>query len=128
MWDQFRAAMRLQAAFTVAAVLVAGWLAGVHGAVSAGLGGLIGIAGGLAFVLIASKSKAKNKETSAGDVLGIALKAEGAKLVLMIVLVVVVLKSYRQGVALIVIGAFVVSALIFSIGAFAGRTDPQQKV
>lgn len=124
MWDQFRAAMRLQAAFTVAAVLVAGWLAGVHGAVSAGLGGLIGIAGGLAFVLIASKSKGK----SAGDVLGTALKAEGAKLVLMIVLVVVVLKSYRQGVALIVIGAFVVSALIFSIGAFAGRTDPQQKV
>lgn len=124
MWDQFRAAMRLQAAFTVAAAAVAGWLAGVHGAVSAGLGGLIGIAGGLAFVLIASKSKGK----SAGDALGVALKAEGAKLLLMIVLVVVVLKSYRQGVALIVIGSFVVSALIFSIGAFAGRTDTQQKV
>lgn len=128
MWDQFRAAMRLQAVFTVAAALLAGWLAGVHGAVSAALGGLIGIAGGLAFVLIASKSKAKSQERSAGDVLGTALKAEGAKLLLMIVLVVIVLKSYRQGVALVVIGCFVVSALIFSIGAFAGRTDPQQKV
>jgi len=123
-WDQFRAAMRLQAVFTVAAAAIAGWLAGIHGAVSAALGGLIGIAGGLAFVLIASKSKRK----SAGDALVVALEAEGAKLLVMIVLVVAVLKSYRQGVALVVIGSFVVSALIFSIGAFAGRTDKQQKV
>lgn len=116
--------MRLQAVFTVAAAAIAGWLAGIHGAVSAALGGLIGIAGGLAFVLIASKSKRK----SAGDALVVALEAEGAKLLVMIVLVVAVLKSYRQGVALVVIGSFVVSALIFSIGAFAGRTDKQQKV
>lgn len=128
MWDQFRAAMRLQAVFTVTAAAIAGWLAGVHGFVSAALGGLIGIAGGLAFVLIASKSRAGTKETSAGDALGVALKAEGAKLLVMIVLVVVVLKSYRQGVALIVIGSFVVSALIFSIAAFARQTDTQQKV
>ncbi len=127
MWDQFRAAMRLQAGFTVASALVAGWLAGVHGAVSAALGGLIGIAGGLVFVLTASRSKARSQETSAGDALGVALKAEGAKLVTMIVLVVAVLKGYRQGVALIVIGSFVISALIFSIGAFAGQTDLQQK-
>jgi ATP synthase protein I len=122
-WDQFRAALRLQAVFTAAAALAAGWFAGTHGAVSALLGGLIGIAGGLAFVRVASKSKGK----TAGDALGVALKAEGAKLVLMIVLVVAVLKGYRQGVALIVIGSFVVSALIFSIGAFAGQTDLQQK-
>src|SRR4051812_21789463 len=102
--------MRLQAVFTAAAAFAAWGLVGVHGAVSALLGGLIGIAGGLAFVLVASKSNG----TSAGDGLGTALKAEGAKLLLMIVLVIVVLRSYRQGVALIVIGAFVVSALIFS--------------
>ena len=126
MFRQFRAAIRLQLMFTAAAAMAGGWAAGFHGAVSASLGGLIGIAGGAVFALVATKSKSK----SAGEVLGVALKAEGAKLSLMIVLLVLVLAFYRSAVAIALIGSFVVSALIFGIGAFAGdsRTHTVQKV
>jgi ATP synthase protein I len=116
-WEQFRPAMRLQVVVTAAAALVAGWLGGVHGAISASLGGLIGVAGSLAFALIATRSRAK----SASDVLVSALKAEGAKLSLMIVLLVVVLMSYRKAVVLALIASFMVSAVIFGIAAFAAQ-------
>ncbi len=120
MWEQFRPAMRLQLTVTVAAALLAGWLAGLHGALSASLGGLIGMSGSLAFAMIAVRSRGQ----SAGDVLVSALKAEGAKLSLMIVLLVLVLVSYRKVVALALLGSFMVSAVIFGLGAFAaqGRT------
>src|SRR5689334_3494762 len=100
---------------SAAAAMLSGWLAGVQGAVSALVGGLIGIAGGLAFALIATKSKPK----SAGDVLVSALKAEGVKLSLMIALLVVVLASWRSAVVPAVVGTFTASAVIFGIGAFA---------
>ena len=120
MWDQFRPAMRLQVVVTAVAALIGGWLAGVHGAISASVGGLIGIAGSLAFALIATRSRAQ----SAGDVLVSAIKAEGAKLSLMIALLVVVLMSYRKAVVLALIASFMVSAVIFGIGAFAAQGKP----
>jgi ATP synthase protein I len=123
MWDQFRAAIRLQAIVTAAAVLLSGWLAGAHGAVSALLGGSIGIAGSLAFARIATRSKAK----SADDVLISALKAEGVKLSLMIVLLVVVLMGYRDAVVAAVVGSFVASAVVFGMGAFARSNQIEQK-
>jgi ATP synthase protein I len=124
-WDQFRAAMRLQLMFTAAAALLSGWLAGIHGVISASLGGLIGIAGGLAFALVAIRSKAK----SPGEVLGSALKAEGVKLSLMIVLLVTVLKIYSGAVVLALVATFMVSAVIFGMGAFARsvQVTSQQK-
>lgn len=123
MWDQFRAAMRLQAIVTAAAVLLSGWFAGVHGAVSALLGGLIGIAGSLAFARIATKSKAK----SADDVLVSALKAEGVKLSLMIGLLIGVLMAYREAVVGVLVATFVASAVLFGMGAFARSRQVEQK-
>ena len=122
MWQQFRPAMRLQVLVTAAAALIGGWLAGVHGAISASVGGLIGLAGSAAFALIATRSRAQ----SAGDVLVSALKAEGAKLSLMIALLVVVLTSYRKAVVFALIASFMVSAVIFGIGAFAAQGKPQK--
>ena len=116
--------MRLQVLVTAAAALIGGWLAGVHGAISASVGGLIGLAGSAAFALIATRSRAQ----SAGDALVSAIKAEGAKLSLMIALLVVALMSYRDAVKGALIGTFTVSAVLFGIAAFAAsnRVEPQK--
>jgi len=125
-WEQFRPAIGLQVLVTVVAALMGGWLAGVHGAISASVGGLIGLAGSAVFALIATRSRA----LSAGDVLVSAIKAEGAKLSLMIALLVIALMSYRDAVKGVLIGTFTVSAVLFGIAAFAValRQEKPQKV
>ena len=113
MWKQFRTAFASQIAFTIVAALAAAWLRGIHGAISATLGGLIGIAGGGAFALFA----VRNKANSAGDVLAGALKAEAAKIFVAVALLLVALVSYREA-ALALIAAWLVSLLIFSMAFF----------
>jgi len=71
----------LQVLAAIIAASIAAWFAGVHGAISAALGGLISITAGLAFVALAAKSAGK-KGNSAGEVLFAALKAEAVKLFL----------------------------------------------
>ena len=119
MWkQQFRTAIASQAVFTTIAALVSAWLGGLHGAISAVVGGLIGMAGGGAFAMLA----VRNKANSAGDVVVTALKAEAAKLFVAIVLLVLALVSYRDAVVLALIASFVVSLLIFGMAFFYGNT------
>jgi ATP synthase protein I len=96
--------------------LIAAWLAGTHGAISAVLGGLISIIAGLAFLLLTARYKVR----SAGEVLIVAFKAEAAKLFLAISLLWLVLALYQDVVVVGLIGSFVVSILIFSMALFAG--------
>ncbi len=119
MWRKFRPVIGSQVLATIIIASIAAWFAGVHGAVSAALGGLIGIIAGLAFVLLAARSAA-NKGRSAGEVLFAALKAEAAKLFLAMLLLWLVLATYQQVVVVGLIGSFVVSILIFSMALFAG--------
>ena len=114
MWQVFRPVIGLQVVCTAAASLLLAWLAGVHGAISAALGGSIGIIAGLAFVALAARSKPQ----SAGEALYAALRAEAVKVVLMIVLLWLVLATYKNVVAIGLIGAFIASVLIFTIAAW----------
>lgn len=116
MWRKFRPVIGLQVLATVIAASIAAWFAGVHGAISAALGGLISIIAGLVFALLT----AGNKVRSAGEVLLVALKAEAAKLFLAILLLWLVLTVYQEVVIVGLIGSFVVSILIFSMALFAG--------
>ena len=111
MWRIFRPIIGLQVLCTAAASLLSAWLAGLHGAVSAALGGAIGIASGLAFAALAARSKSR----SAGEALYTALRAEAVKLVLMIVLLWIVLATYRDVVAIGLIGTFIATVLIFTM-------------
>jgi ATP synthase protein I len=113
-WKQFRTAIASQLAFTTIATLAAAWLGGIHGALSAALGGSIGIAGSGVFAALAVRSKAN----SAGDVLASALKAEAAKLFVAVLLVVVAMKSYREAVPLALFATWMVSLLIFGMAFF----------
>ena len=114
MWQIFRPVIGLQILCTAAASLLSAWLAGVHGAISAALGGAIGIIAGLAFVALAARSKAK----SAGEALYAALRAEAVKLALMIVLLWIVLATYRNVVAIGLIGTFIATVLIFTMAVW----------
>ena len=110
----------LQILATIIIASIAAWLAGIDGAISATLGGLISVVAGLVFILIAAKSTAK-KGRSAGEILVAALKAEAAKLFLALVLLWIVLSTYQEVVLIGLLGSFVVTIIIFSMALFAGN-------
>ena len=103
-----------QFAATALMTLAAAWLAGRHGAISAAAGGAVSIVAGLASALVASLSKAK----SAGGMLVGALRAEAVKLGSALLLLWLVLANYAQAAAGVLLGAFVVTMLIFSMAFF----------
>ena len=118
MWRKFRPVFGSQVLATLIIASIAGWFAGVHGAISALLGGLVSIVSGLIFVFLVAKS-AGQKGKSAGDVVFAALKAEAAKLFLAGLLLWLVLAFYQDVVVVGLLGSFVVSILVFSMALFA---------
>ncbi len=99
-----------QCAATIIVALVAGLLSGIHGAISALLGGLICVVAGVAFALVMSNSKTG----SAGGALLAALRAEAVKIGLIILLLYLVFAIYKDVVAVEFIGSFIVSVVIFA--------------
>ncbi|HVC12532.1 MAG TPA: ATP synthase subunit I [Burkholderiales bacterium] len=111
-----RTVLRWQLIATLALTLVAAAVAGVHGALSAALGGTVSVCAGLVSGVVASAGKAE----SAGGVLIGALRAEGIKIGLIVILLWLVLATYTDVVALAFLGTFILTALIFSV-AFVVR-------
>jgi ATP synthase protein I len=116
-WRVFRRIIVAQVLSTAAVTLLTAWLAGVHGAVSAVLGGAIGIAAGLAFAVVVARRKSR----SAGEVLLVALGAEALKIALIVFLLWLVFATYPEVVAPGLIGSFIVSILIFGMAFFFVR-------
>jgi len=106
--------LRWQLTATAVMALAAGWLAGVHGVVSAAAGGGVSISAGLAAAFVASRGDAK----SAGGVLVGALRAEGVKIGLIAILLWLVLKTYQDVVVIAFIASFLVTMLIFAMAFF----------
>jgi ATP synthase protein I len=109
-----RTVLRWQFIVTAVLALIAGVLAGAHGAVSAALGGAVSIGAGWTSGLVASSGKAD----SAGGVLVVALKAEGVKIGVIVVLLGLVLATYGEVVVTAFLGSFMATALIFSMAFF----------
>ena len=103
-----------QIAATAALTLLAGVLAGAHGAVSAALGGAVSVCAGWASAMVAMTGKAD----SAGGVLVNALKAEGIKIGVIVVLLGLVLAVYAEVVVLALLGSFMATILIFAMAFF----------
>ena len=106
--------LRWQLAATAALVTGAALISGSHGAVSALAGGLISITAGLVSAWVASLAGAK----SAGGVVLGALRAEAVKVGLAVALLWLVLVNYSEAVVGVLIAAFVVTLLIFSMAFF----------
>jgi ATP synthase protein I len=94
--------------------LVAGLLGGMHAAVSALLGGIISVVAGWVFAVIGDGGAAK----SGGVALLGMLRAEAAKVGLMVLLLWLVLTLYRDVVVPGLIASFVATVLIFAMAIF----------
>ena len=109
-----RTVLRWQLIATVALALIAGVLAGGHGAFSAALGGAVSILAGLASAVVASLGRAKSAEGALFAVLG----AEAVKISLIVILLWLVLATYRDVAVLVFLGSFVVTVVIFAMAFF----------
>jgi ATP synthase protein I len=109
-------------ATTILAVL-AGLLAGRHGVLSAALGGLVSFVAGWAYGVSAASSQrqaARFADAGAGFALVGALKAEGIKIILIVLLMGVVLITYKGIVTVAFFGTFAVATVLFAAAAFVG--------
>lgn len=113
-----RVVLRWQGIVTVVGAVIAGLAAGMHGALSAALGGSVGIAATVVFAVVASLGGV----SSAGVALAAMLRAEAAKIAAIVVLLWLVLATYNNVIVVWFIGSFLVSALLLS-GAAAIRDD-----
>ncbi|MCC7484107.1 MAG: ATP synthase subunit I [Burkholderiales bacterium] len=105
-----RTVLAWQALATAVMAVVAGASWGFHAGCSAMLGGLVSIVSGAVFAALAGTRKGR----SAGGVLGVALRAEAAKITAIVLLLWLVLANYGEVVALAFLVVFAVTAVIFS--------------
>ena len=106
-----RVVLRWQGIATVVLAAIAWLTSGGNGALSAALGGLVGIAAALGFAAVASLGGAGD----AGTALLSVLRAEAVKIALIVVLLWLVLTNYKDVAIVWFIGSFLASALILSI-------------
>lgn len=106
-----RVVLRWQGIATVVLTAIAWLTSGGHGALSAALGGLVGIVAAVVFAVVASLGGA----SSAAPALLSVLRAEAVKIALMVVLLWLVLTTYKDVAIVWFIGSFLASALTLSI-------------
>lgn len=114
-----RTVLRWQLLVTAGLTLAGAILAGVDGALSAALGGAVSLCAGWVSAVVASKGKAR----SAAEVLIGALRAEGVKIGLIVLLLWLVLAAYDEVVAPVFFGSFVATVLIFGMAFFVRDYD-----
>jgi ATP synthase protein I len=100
------AAWQLFATALIAAI--AGWWVGLHGALSALLGGLVNVTAGVVYAVVVGLGRGP----TAGDTVRTMIRAEAAKITLIVLQLWLVLTTYRDVVAAALIAAFVVTVLV----------------
>lgn len=103
-----------QAAATLVIAGIAGLWAGMHGALSAGLGGVINMAAGVVYAFVLSIAPGK----TAGATVVAMFRAEGSKILVIIGQLWLVLATYREVVLPALLAAFVVTVLLFRVALF----------
>lgn len=106
-----RVVLRWQGIATAVLTAIAWLTSGGNGALSAALGGLVGIAAAVGFAAVASLGSARD----AGTALLSVLRAEAVKIALIVVLLLLVLTNYKDVAIVWFIGSFLASALILSV-------------
>lgn len=108
-----------QGVMTMLLAALGAWLGGMHGAISAILGGAVAIAGGVVFAYLALPQKTQSQNPGmAWDGLARILKAEGAKVLVIVILLWLVLVNYKEVVLVGFIGTFIAAVIIFSMAIF----------
>lgn len=109
-----RTVLRWQLAATVLLAGAGAYFAGPHGALSAALGGMASLGASLGFAAVASLGQS---DSAAGVLIG-ALRAEGIKILLIVLLLWLVMANYEDVVAIAFLGTFFVATALFSAAAF----------
>lgn len=95
---------------TVAIAAIAGGWAGLHGTLSALLGGLVNITAGVVYAVVVGLRRAP----TAGDTVRTMIRAEAAKITLIVLQLWLVLTTYRDVVPGALLAAFVVTVLVWT--------------
>lgn len=111
---QIRAVLKYQAITTLIIALVIGGLGGVHWGISAMLGGIVSLLGGATYGLMLSRVGRGSAENA---LLGM-MRAESAKIVVIILLLWLVFAGYENVFGAGFIGTFIITTLIFSLAVF----------
>lgn len=111
---QIRTALKIQVVLTLLIALVIGGIGGIHWGVSALLGGLISVLGGATYGLLL----ARVGKGSAEAALIAMLRAESAKILVIVLLLWLVFANYAQVFGAGFIGTFIITTLIFSFAIF----------
>ena len=109
-----RTVLRWQVYATTVLALAGGLLWGKHAAVSALLGGMISIAAGWVFAAVGGWGATRSASTALLSM----LRAEAAKIGLMVLLLWTVLTMYEEVVVTGLIGSFLVTVVIFAMAIF----------
>ena len=111
---QIRTALKIQLLLTLLIALVIGGIGGIHWGVSALLGGLVSVLGGATYgVLLTPVSKG-----SAEAALIAMMRAESAKILVIVLLLWLVFANYALVFGAGFIGTFIITTLIFSFAIF----------
>ena len=110
----YRAVLLSQAVATVAIAAISALVAGVHGALSATLGGLINVSAGVVYAFVLAVAPPR----TAGGTIAAMFRAEGAKILVIVALLWLVLSTYRDAVLPAFLAAFVVTVLLSSVALF----------
>lgn len=111
-----RTVLRWQLYATAASMFIAGIWVGPHGVLSALLGGLINVTAGTVFGWVAARSR-RTKATP-GEAMVALMRAEAAKVALIVIQLWIVLVTYKQMVAGAFFGTFVLTVIFFSMAFF----------
>ena len=103
-----RTTLRWQIIVSAALAVVASLIWGMHGAISAALGGLVNVAAGWAYGWLVTR----RTRQSAGQALGTMFRAEAVKVVLIVALLWLSIANYKDMVVASFLIAFVITVLV----------------
>ncbi len=108
------AVLRIQFLFILVTAIIFGYWLGMHGAISAILGGGVNFVSGVVFGLIVSRHQGFLPD----EVIKTALKAEVLKISVIVILLWLVFKFYLSVIPTVFIGVFVLTVLLHSVALF----------
>jgi len=109
-----RNVLKWQALATLAIAVIGGMWAGVHGALSAVLGGVVNMTACVVFAVVVAVSR----PASAGGTVAALFRAEAAKILVIVLQLWLVLTGYKDIVLAAFFAAFVVTVLLFRMALF----------
>jgi ATP synthase protein I len=111
--------LRWQAIATLAIAALSGLWAGPHAALSAALGGLVTLSSTVVYAFVLGMGLKPGRTASAGASIVTMLRAEGAKILVIILQLWLVLATYKDVVLAALFAAFAITVLLFSTALLA---------